>query len=73
MANTANTFLVLWGLEKYSEVHFSREFDVWFYVLVMAGIMYKAALWLHAHPTFVVSLFSSFERNPDAQVFPLSW
>jgi len=61
MANTATTFFVLWVLEKYSELHFENNWNMWVFVLLSSGVMYKSALWLHANPAFVVSLFSPLE------------
>ena len=31
----------------------------------------QAALWLHAHPAFVASLFLGFSQRDDAAVVPL--
>jgi hypothetical protein len=68
LANTATTFLVLWLLEKYCEVHNELGFNFWVLILILSGVMYKAALWLHAHPAFVASLFTGFDKRDDAVV-----
>merc|ERR1711959_496924 len=59
MANTAVTFLVLWVLEKYCDLHTRNRWNMWVLVLLGSALMYKAALWLHGNPEFVVSLFDS--------------
>jgi len=59
MANTATTFLVLWGLEKYCDFHTRNRWNMWVLALLGSALMYKLALWLHANPNFVVSLFNS--------------
>lgn len=61
LGNTATTFLVLWMLEKYAELHFELNLNIWLLILIMSGIMYKMALWLHANPAFVASLFVGFD------------
>ena len=61
LANTATTFLVLWMLEKYCEIHFELKLNIWVLILLLSGVMYKLALWLHANPAFVASLFTGFD------------
>jgi len=61
LSNTATTFLVLWMLGKYCELHFELKLNIWILILLMSGIMYKTALWLHANPAFVTSLFVGFD------------
>lgn len=58
LANTATTFLVLWLLEKYIDLHTYAEWNAWVLMLLSSATMYKCALWLHANPQFVVSMFS---------------
>merc|ERR1712100_868427 len=71
MTGPATTFLVLWCLEKYCEIHFEAGWNAWVLLLLLSAVMYKAALWLHAHPAFVASLFLGFSQRDDAAVVPL--
>jgi len=56
LANTSTTFFVLWGLEKAGELHHVLELSGWFLVFGLSVFSYYAALWLHAHPEFIVTL-----------------
>jgi len=60
LANTATTFLVMFIVEKYVEVHVEKHWNVWVMVLLLSLAMYKAALYLHLHPDFVASIFAGF-------------
>lgn len=59
MANTGTTFLVLWVMEKYCELHCERDWNGWVGMLLGSISLYAIAMWLHAHPAFIVSLFAS--------------
>jgi len=59
LANTATTFLVLWLMEKYVEVHLEAKWNGWLLTLIVSLVAWRTALWLHTHPTFVISMFSS--------------
>eukprot|EP00929_Paragymnodinium_shiwhaense_P117262 TRINITY_DN8767_c0_g1_i1.p1 TRINITY_DN8767_c0_g1~~TRINITY_DN8767_c0_g1_i1.p1 ORF type:complete len:329 (-),score=34.23 TRINITY_DN8767_c0_g1_i1:328-1314(-) len=54
LANTSTTFAVLWVLDKVREL---KGLNAWFLVFGGSVITYYAALWLHAHPDFVVAMF----------------
>jgi len=60
LANTATTFLVMFVMEKYVEVHVEKHWNVWVMVLLLSLAMYKAALYLHLHPEFVALIFAGF-------------
>lgn len=64
LANTATTFSVLWILEKVHEFHHTLKLNGWIMVFAGSFATYFMALWLHAHPAFVASLFRSMEWNP---------
>eukprot|EP00929_Paragymnodinium_shiwhaense_P117269 TRINITY_DN8767_c1_g1_i6.p1 TRINITY_DN8767_c1_g1~~TRINITY_DN8767_c1_g1_i6.p1 ORF type:complete len:552 (+),score=79.86 TRINITY_DN8767_c1_g1_i6:66-1658(+) len=57
LANTSTTFAVLWAIDKIRELNNILDMNVW--VLVFGGSVatYYTALWLHAHPDFVVAMF----------------
>ena len=57
LANTSTVFCVLWSVEKWVELHLDLRWNGWLLMLLLSLIMYKAALWLHDHPEFVVSCF----------------
>ena len=59
MANTGTTFLVLWVLEKYCEQHVERDWNLWLSMLFDSLTLYFTAMWLHAHPSFIASMFQS--------------
>eukprot|EP00386_Alphamonas_edax_P001095 GDKI01003198.1.p1 GENE.GDKI01003198.1~~GDKI01003198.1.p1 ORF type:complete len:799 (-),score=318.95 GDKI01003198.1:198-2594(-) len=58
LTNTAITFAVLYVSEKSLELPGARSGGgFWLWFLCISIGMWRAALWLHAHPDFVVSLF----------------
>merc|ERR1719329_315289 len=59
LVSTSTVFLVLWCLEKSEELHNHLGLNGWFLILFGSIFTYFAALWLHAHPDFVVSVFNS--------------
>jgi len=59
LANTTTTFFVLWALEKGLEIRDLLGISHWFVVFGGSVFTYYAALWLHAHPAFVVSVLKS--------------
>jgi len=59
LANTSTTFLVLWMLEKSAELTDALNVSGWYVLLGGSIVTYYSALWLHANPSFVVSLFQS--------------
>lgn len=58
LANTAITFGVLWMIEKFEDVKFFRAP---IQVAIFGGSVatYYAAMWLHAHPDFVVKMVTA--------------
>jgi len=61
LANTACTFTALWVMEKYAELHMEARWNGWVLLLLMSLCAYKGALWLHANPAFVASMFGGPE------------
>eukprot|EP00928_Gymnodinium_smaydae_P046134 TRINITY_DN30733_c0_g1_i1.p1 TRINITY_DN30733_c0_g1~~TRINITY_DN30733_c0_g1_i1.p1 ORF type:complete len:723 (+),score=72.05 TRINITY_DN30733_c0_g1_i1:60-2228(+) len=61
LSNTATTFFVLWGIDKARELSMLCKLSAWFLVFGGSLAAYYAALWLHAHPAFVVSIFKGLE------------
>ena len=59
LANTAVTFTALWLMEKYCELHMELRWNGWLLLLLTSLGAYKSALWLHANPSFVASMFGS--------------
>jgi len=59
MFNTGIVFLVLYLIEKYTEIHLEADFSGWVLIFILSVFLYKAALWLHQNPAFVASLFNS--------------
>jgi hypothetical protein len=59
LTNTANTFGVLYLVEKYCELHFENKWNLWLLMLALSVAMYQTALYLHLRPEFVVSLFAN--------------
>ena len=57
VSNTATVFLVLFLVDKYAEFHMDMEWSGWVLVLLMSLIMWRSALWLHAHPGIIASMF----------------
>merc|ERR1711907_135969 len=58
MANTATTFAVLYALELYSEFHVERGWNGWVLILMISLAAWRGSLWLHAHPSYIVSMFT---------------
>eukprot|EP00727_Mastigamoeba_balamuthi_P007507 m51a1_g3377 hypothetical protein (675) ;mRNA; r:474843-477153 len=58
MTNTAITFAVLWGAEKYCEFHVESGFNAWVLILAASVALWRAVLYLHTHPEFIVKVFS---------------
>ena len=60
LTNVATSFGALWAAEKWVEL---SQLDVNFFVLVLGGSVatWRGALWLHAHPEFVVSLMRALQ------------
>lgn len=61
LANTSTTFMVLWALEKAAEINHQLNLSGWFLIFGGSIAAYYSALWLHANPAFVVSLFQSLQ------------
>ena len=57
LGNTAATFAVLWGMEKYCELHKEARWNGWVLVLILSLVTYRASLWLHDNPEFVAAMF----------------
>lgn len=57
LANTASAFILLWLMEKYAELHMEARWNGWLLLLLASLCAYKGALWLHANPAFVASMF----------------
>ena len=55
LRNVSITFFVLYVLEKYVELHQELRWNGWVLILLISTAMYKAALWLHRNPVFVVN------------------
>jgi len=58
MANTATTFGVLWTMEKYGEFHLENRWNGWVLLLMFSVVAWRGSLYLHAHPDYIVSMFS---------------
>ena len=58
MANTATTFAVLWIVEKYGEFHLENAWNGWVLLLMLSVAAWRGSLYLHAHPGYIVSMFS---------------
>lgn len=58
MANTATTFGVLWTMEKYGEFHLEHGWNGWVLLLMCSMVAWRGSLYLHAHPDYIVSMFS---------------
>merc|ERR1711907_892197 len=58
MANTATTFGVLWTMEKYGEFHLEHRWNGWVLLLMFSVVAWRGSLYLHAHPDYIVSMFS---------------
>jgi len=55
--NTAITFMVLYIMEKYTELHFDKGFNIVILVFLFSVSAYLISLYLYAHKEFIVSLF----------------
>lgn len=69
LANTSTVFTVLYMLEKVPEVRRALGFAApngWFVVFGGSIAAYYTALWLHANPAFLMSLFTSMEVKDKA-------
>jgi hypothetical protein len=58
LANTATTFMVMYGLEKACDAGRRCRFAHWTYVFLGCGCLYNIAMWLHQHPGHIVSLMT---------------
>ena len=57
LTNTAIVYLVLYLMEKYSELHLECRWNGWILVFLFSIVLYKTALYLHANPDFVISIW----------------
>jgi len=59
MSNTVTVFLIMYAVEKWVEIHFDVfEWNPILFAFPFFCVLYKAALYLHQDPGFVVSLMS---------------
>jgi len=56
--NTAITFLVIWMMQKYCEIHNELHWNLWFIILLFSIIIWRLSLYLNSNPAFVVSMFT---------------
>ena len=59
MTNAANTFAVLYLLEKYAEFHMKRSWNGWVLVLVLSLAAWQGSLYLSQNPQHLVCMLSS--------------
>eukprot|EP00750_Incisomonas_marina_P022826 INCI4997.10.p1 GENE.INCI4997.10~~INCI4997.10.p1 ORF type:complete len:696 (-),score=96.92 INCI4997.10:2543-4513(-) len=60
LANTAIVYAVLWGMEKYVELHREMKWNAWLLILVLSAILWRGSLYVHAHPALLVSMMHVF-------------
>ena len=58
MTNAANTFAVLYVLNKYAEFHLSSDWNGWVLVLLVSVIVWQGSLFLSQHPQHLASMLS---------------
>lgn len=58
LANTAILFAVLYGMERYRDLHMTNDWNLWVLFLMGSLVLWRGSLWLHTHPEFVVSCFN---------------
>lgn len=58
LKNTATVYLVFYLIEKYCDLHWSLEWNLWVLVFLFSVIIYKAALYLHGNPDILISMFN---------------
>eukprot|EP00931_Biecheleriopsis_adriatica_P109895 TRINITY_DN84164_c0_g1_i1.p1 TRINITY_DN84164_c0_g1~~TRINITY_DN84164_c0_g1_i1.p1 ORF type:complete len:669 (+),score=132.52 TRINITY_DN84164_c0_g1_i1:64-2007(+) len=61
LANTSTTFFALWLLEKAAELTDVLNVSGWYLMFGGSVAAYYSALWLHANPSFVVSLLRALD------------
>lgn len=59
LSNTATTYFVIWLLQRYAMFHLDHSFNPWFLILIASTALWKISLYLHQHPQFIASIFSS--------------
>ena len=57
LSNTATVYLVLYLMEKYSELHSRNNWNFWILIFLFSIILYKCALFLHGNPEFVIKIW----------------
>ena len=58
MTNAANTFAVLYVVDKYAEYHLSREWNGWVLVLLVSVAVWQGSLFLSQHPQHLASMLA---------------
>ena len=56
MTNAANTFAILYALDKYAEFHLSRDWNGWVLVLLVSVAVWQGSLFLTQHPQHLASI-----------------
>eukprot|EP01125_Pyxidicula_operculata_P013287 TRINITY_DN4393_c0_g1_i3.p1 TRINITY_DN4393_c0_g1~~TRINITY_DN4393_c0_g1_i3.p1 ORF type:complete len:148 (-),score=14.05 TRINITY_DN4393_c0_g1_i3:39-482(-) len=59
MRNTAYTFTGMYIMEKFVEINLENQWNVWILMFSSSIVLYNVALYFHANPDFVVSMFST--------------
>eukprot|EP00756_Hemistasia_phaeocysticola_P025073 Hpha_TRINITY_DN15987_c2_g1::TRINITY_DN15987_c2_g1_i1::g.72297::m.72297 len=58
LTNTAYVFVVMYLVEKYTEIHIDLGLNGWVLVLALSLLVWRVSLYLHVHPDIIVDMFS---------------
>jgi hypothetical protein len=58
LSNVSLTYGTIWILLRYGRFHLKSKWNSWFLIFLFSCLFWKLSLFLHAHPSFVVSLLT---------------